>query len=267
MRLFPVLLLLAALPLHAATDTETNGPVPGMAPGAALPQALQRIQGEGAVVVKSFPAPDGLTGWVVRIEGRYVVIYSTSSGSYLFSGALVDKEGRNLSETYAERYVPRPDPAKLLAALGPDPWLVEEGALAAPLVYAYADPNCIYCNKLWNDLRPYVQSGKVRVRWVLLDFLKATSKGRAAAILTAHDRAAALAQDELKFDKDHEEGGIPELKPVPLEVDNVLRIHTDQMGDAGGMGTPTLLFHTQSGWTISYGAPKDIAAFIAGVTK
>ena len=267
MRLLPVLLLLAALPLHAATDTQTDGPIQGMPPGASLPQALQRIQGEGAVVVRSFPAPDSLTGWIVRIQGRYVVLYSTPSGDYLISGVLVDKDGRNLSAAYDEQYTPKPDPAKLLAALGPDPWLVEEGAPTAPLIYAYADPNCIYCNKLWNDIRPYVQSGKVRVRWVLLAFLKTTSKGRAAAILSAHDRAAALAQDELKFDKDREEGGIPELRPVPPDVDNVLKIHTDQMNEAGGMGTPTLIFHGQNGWSISYGAPKDIASFISGLTK
>ena len=112
-----------------------------------------------------------------------------------------------------------------------------------------------------------MQSGKVRVRWVLLDFLKATSKGRAAAILSAHDRAAALAQDELKFDKEREEGGIPELRPVPPDIDNVLKIHTDQMNEAGAMGTPTLIFRNQTGWTISYGAPKDIASFINGLTR
>lgn len=266
MRLLAALLLLAALPLHAA-ETDTNGPIPGMAPGAALPQALQRIQGEGAVVVRSFPAPDGLTGWIVRIEGRYVLVYSTPSGDYLLSGALVDKEGRNLSGVYADQYTPKPDPAKLLAALGPDPWLVEEGAPTAPLLYAYADPNCIYCNKLWNDLRPYVQAGKVRVRWALLDFLKPTSKGRAAAILAAHNRATALARDELKFDRDQEEGGIEELRPVPPDIDNVLKMHTDQMGEAGGMGTPTLLFRDQTGWKISYGAPKDMAAFVSALVK
>ena len=267
MRLFPALLLIAALPAYAATDTGVNGPIPGMAPGTALPAALQHIQSEGALVVRSFPAPDGLTGWVVRIQGHYVVLYSSPSGDYLFGGALVDKEGKNLSAEYADKYIPQPDVAKLVAALGPDPWLVEEGAPSAPLVYAYADPNCIYCNKLWNELRPYVQSGKVRVRWALLDFLKPTSKGRAAAILAAHDRAAALAEDETRFDKDHEEGGIPELRPVPPEIDTVLKIHTDQMDEAGGVGTPTLIFRRQDGWSLSYGSPKDMAAFIAALMK
>ncbi|HEV2110634.1 MAG TPA: thiol:disulfide interchange protein DsbG [Gammaproteobacteria bacterium] len=267
MRLFPALLLIAALPAYAAGDADVNGPVPGMAPDIALPEALQRVQGEGAQIVRSFPAPDGLTGWLVKIQGHYLVVYSTASGDYVISGSLVDKNGKNLSAEYGDRYIPKPDAAKIAAALGPDPWLVEDGVAAAPLIYVYADPNCIYCNKLWNELRPYVQSGKVRVRWALLAFLKPTSKGRAAAILAAHDRDAALAEDELKFDKDHEEGGIAELKPVSPDIDTVLKIHNEQMIDAGGAGTPTLVFKRQDGWAISYGAPKDIAAFIAALVK
>ena len=267
MRLLPALFLLAALPLHAADAPQVTGSIQQAPMGAPLPEALQHIQSQGVVIVKSFPAPDGLTGWVVRIEGHYVVIYSTSSGNYLVSGALVDTSGRNLSTLYTDQYVPKPDVSKLVAALAPDPWLVDEGAPTAPLIYVYADPNCIYCNKLWNDLRPYVKSGKVRVRWALLDFLKPTSKGRAAAILSAHDRAAALAQDETRFDKDQEEGGIEELRPVPLDIDNVLTMHTEQMQEAGDMGTPTIIFQGQSGWNMSYGAPKDIAAFIAALTR
>ena len=267
MRFFPVLLLTAALPLHAADAPQANGSVQTMSFNGPLPEALQHIQSQGVVIVKSFAAPDGLTGWVVRIEGHYVVLYSTPSGDYLVSGALVDKSGRNLSALYTDQYVPKPDVSKLVAALGPDPWLVEEGAPQAPLIYVYADPNCIYCNKLWTDLRPYVQSGKVRVRWALLAFLKPSSKGRAAAILSAHDRAAALAQDETRFDKDHEEGGIEELRPVPLDVDNVITMHTEQMQEAGDMGTPTIIFQGQSGWNMTYGAPKDIAAFIANLTR
>jgi len=268
MRLFVIALgLLLALPAHAgAAAQQSTGSVQGMTPGTTLPAPLQSIQKEGGSVLQSFPAPDGLTGWLVKIQGHYLVVYSTVSGNYVISGSLVDKDGKNLSAEYGDKYIPKPDAAKIAAALGPDPWLVEEGAASAPLIYVYADPNCIYCNKLWNELRPYVQSGKVRVRWALLAFLKPTSKGRAAAILAAHDRNAALAEDELKFDKDHEEGGIAELKPVSPDIDTVLKIHNDQMNDAGGAGTPTLIFQRQGSWNISYGAPRDLPAMIAGLS-
>lgn len=255
MRLILVLCLMAAAPAFAAP------------PPASLPAPLQRVQNEGGTVIQSFPAPDGLTGWVMKIQGHYVIVYSTASGDYVISGTLVDKDGHNMTSAYGDKYIPKPDTAKLLAALGTDPWLVEEGSPKAPLMYVYADPNCIYCNKLWNDLRPYVESGKVRVRWALLDFLKRTSTGRAAAILSAHDRAAALAQDETKFDRTNEEGGIPELAPVPIEIGEILKRHIDEMNDAGAAGTPTMLVHRQDGWSIFYGAPKDMPTLIASLTR
>lgn len=252
--LLAISLLVVAVPAYAAPEQP-------------LPAPLLKIQSEGGTVVRSFPAPDGLTGWVLRIQGRYAIVYSTPSGDYIVSGVLVDKDGKNLTTEYGDKYVPKPDADQLVAALGTDPWVVEEGSLSAPLIYVYADPNCIYCNKMWAELRPYVQSGKVRVRWVLLDFLKSTSTGRAAAILAAHDRLAALAQDETKFDKTNEEGGIPELSPVPVEIGEALKRHTDQMNDAGQQGTPTLLIHTKDGWGLAYGSPKDMPTFIATLTR
>jgi len=260
-------LLLALVPCLASADDQTQGSVQSMGLGMPMPAPLQRIEKEGGSVLRSFPAPDGLTGWVLRIQGRNLIVYSTPGGGYILSGNLVDKDGKNLSAEYADKYIPKPDAAKLVAELSADSWLVDEGAASAPLIYVYADPNCVYCNKMWNDIRPYVESGKLHVRWALLDFLKPTSAGRAAAILTARDRGAALAQDETKFDRDHEEGGIPELKPVPPDVDNVLKMHTEQMNDAGGAGTPTILVHKQDGWEILYGAPKDLPGLIASLIK
>jgi thiol:disulfide interchange protein DsbG len=228
-----------------------------------LPPALQPLIAQGGVVGESFPGPDGLTGWVMKISGRNLIVYTTPTGNYVMSGALLDKTGTNLTKTYGEKYLPKPDAAKLAAALAADGTLVEEGVPQAPLLYAYADPNCIFCNKLWNELRPYLQSGKVRVRWVMLGFLKQTSKGRAAAIIAAKDRAGALSLDETQFDKQHEEGAIPPLDPIPSDIAKVLTLHETQMNDADGRGTPMLLFRRDGQWALNYGMPKDLPAFMA----
>lgn len=247
--------LLVALPASGAT--------------LAVPPPLlqQQIQKVGGSVVQGFPAPDGLMGWLVKIQGRYGVVYTTASGDYILSGALIDKDGKNLSTDYVDKYAPKPDAAALAAALASDPWLVDEGSPSAPLMYVYLDSNCSYCNKLWTEIRPYVESGKVHVRWALLSFLKTTSKGRGAAILAANNRAAALAQNETRFDHKDEEGGIPELSPVPIEIGSALETHTRQMNDAGGMGTPTLVIHRKDGWSIAYGAPQDLPGLIASLTR
>jgi thiol:disulfide interchange protein DsbG len=251
MRAFLALLLLLALPTYADD----------------LPSALQKVVKDGGVVVKSFPAPDGLTGWVIRIQGKPYIVYTTPGGGYVMSGVLLDSEGRNLTQEYQGEYVPQPDAGKAAAALNSDTWLVDEGKAGAPLIYVYADPNCAYCNKFWTDLRPYVAAGKVHVRWALLAFLKGTSMGRAAAILAAPNRAKALAEDEAHFDHAHEEGGIPELKPVSPDIQTVLGMHDEQMNEAGAQGTPTILIRHKDGWALSYGAPTDMEKFIADLDR
>lgn len=235
---------------------------PFAARSAALPPSLQTLQGRGGVVGQSFPGPDGLTGWVVKIEGHSLIVYTTPSGNYALSGILIDRTGLNLTQQYIDQYIGAPEATKLAEGLAKDPSVIGEGDPKAPLVYVYADANCIYCNRFWNETRGYVKSGKLQLRWVLLGFLKGTSPGRAAAILAAPDRLAALAQDEDNFDTRNEEGGIAPLDHIPTSLHDVLAAHLAQMGEAGSDGTPLLIYQRGGQWTLSEGLPPDMAKFV-----
>ncbi|HSN17424.1 MAG TPA: thiol:disulfide interchange protein DsbG [Gammaproteobacteria bacterium] len=237
-----------------------------MAADPAIPPVLKNLQNRGIVVDHSFPGPDGLTGWIVRVSGRPMVVFTTPSGDYAMNGELVDKSGNNLTRQYQQRYFPHTAPADVVALLEKDGSLVDEGQAKAPLIYVYADANCVFCNRFWTELRPYVRSGKVHVRWAMLAFLKQTSAGRAAAILAAKDKVAALTEDETKFDKAKEEGGIPPLEPVPYDLRAALLLHSSQMDDLGGHGTPLILYHQPDGWHQTEGLPQDISKFIDDLT-
>lgn len=232
-------------------------PVFALAADPAIPPVLQRLQSRGLVVDGSFPGPDGLTGWMIRLSGRSMVVFTTSSGDYAINGVLVDGDGNNLSQQYELQY--------FISLLDKDPTLVDEGAPKAPLVYVYADANCSFCNRLWTELRPYIQTGKLHVRWAMVAFLKDTSAGRAAAIMAAKDRPAALYQDEARFDGAKEEGGIPPLYVVPDESRRVLSLHSSQMADLGAQGTPLILYHLPDGWHQAEGLPPDVPKFISGL--
>jgi thiol:disulfide interchange protein DsbG len=234
---------------------------------AAVPPALQPLQKRGWTIGESFIGPDGLTGWVLSNGGKSAVVYTTSSGNYFIEGQIVDKDGKNLTVEYSQRYEPKPDLEKLGMALGQDAALVDEGNAKAPPLYVFADPNCFYCNKFWGELRPFVASGQVRVRWVMVSFLKQTSAGRATAILAAKDRLAAFTLDESRFDQAHEEGGIPPLEPLPADVRGVLATHASEMSDAGGQGTPFMVFHSGGKWYGLEGLPSDLKAFVAGLEQ
>jgi len=240
--------------------------LPGLLAAATVPPVLQHLQQQGATIGKSFPGPDGLTGWVVHISGHSLIVYTTPSGNYALNGVLLDKSGVNLTPQYQQTYISNPAVADIVKTLEQDPLLVEEGQAQAPLIYVYADANCSFCNGLWNALRPYLQSGKVRVRWAMLGFLKDTSIGRAAAIIAAKDRVAALTQDEAMFDRQNEEGGIPPLDPIPKDLHTALSLHAQQMADLGGEGTPFLLYRQGAQWQVHEGMPQDMPGFIASLT-
>jgi thiol:disulfide interchange protein DsbG len=252
MRLVPFLLALVMLPALAAGNP---------------PPLLLKLesQGEGKII-SSFQAVDGLTGWVIKAKGHYVVLYSTPSGNYVMGGALIGPDGVNQTQVYSNRYIPRPDIAALVSKLRKDAFMVDEGDAHAPEIFVYADPNCIFCNQLWMELRPFVKTGKVQVHWVMVGFLKSTSTGRAAAILNSSGRPGALALDEQQFDKRDEEGGIAELKPVPAELKAVIDAHTGQLSEMGNIGTPTILSRKHGQWTSSYGMPPDLKAMIADLS-
>ena len=104
----------------------------------------------------------------------------------------------------AER--PHPTPPveqRAVAAVGSDAWRqletshwIADGRTGARVVYVFTDLNCPYCNKLWSDARPWVNSGKVQLRHVIVGILTPTSPGKAAALLADKDPSATLAAYE-----------------------------------------------------------------------
>jgi len=112
-----------------------------------------------------------------------------------------------------------------------------------------------------------VASGKLRIHWAMVSFLKQSSAGRATAILTAKDRLSAFTLDESKFDKPDEEGGIAPVDPMPAEVRGTLMSHASEMFSAGGQGTPLLVFRSGGKWYSLEGLPSDMKAFVEGLEQ
>jgi thiol:disulfide interchange protein DsbG len=100
----------------------------------------------------------------------------------------------------------------------------------------------------------------------MVGFLKPTSLGRAAAILSAADPARALATDEQSFDVATEEGGIAVPVVIPPAVRAAVVANTRLLAASGAEATPTLLFRDHAGaWKIMHhGPPEGLAAWLAG---
>jgi thiol:disulfide interchange protein DsbG len=54
--------------------------------------------------------------------------------------------------------------ASMLADIGQASW-VRDGQ-SAHVIYVFFDPNCPFCHKVYQDLRPQVERGEVELRWI-----------------------------------------------------------------------------------------------------
>ncbi len=165
------------------------------------PKAIAQAVKSGVKVVKSFPAASGLTGWVLSQGGRYSIVFTTADKKTLLAGALVDENGENLSATYEEKYVPKPDLSGLYQSLEKS-FHVVEGTTKDPksVMYAFVDANCPFCHYTWKALQPYEKAG-LQVRWILVDTLGPTSLPKAIEVMAAGDKAAAFRKMELNHGK------------------------------------------------------------------
>jgi thiol:disulfide interchange protein DsbG len=124
--------------------------------------------------------------------------------------------------------------------------VVIEGARhARRILYVFFDPNCFYCHLTWKALQPYENAG-LQVRLVPVAYQQPTSAGRAAAIMQAPDRVAAMRENELRYDRAHFDGGI-----APADVSEALAAELDAntklMRAFGAPGTPLLVWKDSEG--------------------
>jgi len=155
--------------------------------------------------------------------------------------------------------------AAMLANIQQATW-IRDGK-SAHVMYVFFDPNCPYCHKVYEMLRPQVQRGEVELRWVVIGKLMATSIGKAAAMLEAKDPTEALHRNERGFSQETGSFGGIEEEPAPRE-ETLRRLNANHalLNRSGFDAVPALLFRTKEGKTdIIRGAPP--AAFLEKLVK
>lgn len=219
-----------------------------------------------ATATAVFAGKDGMTGIITGTEGRpKEVVWASPNGSLLFPGPALDINGNNLSaNALTEQNV------YLSATKLADRILTSDNAFTVgkkgPVVTAFMDPNCSWCHELYVKIMPAVDQGKVRVRFVMVGFLKPTSVARATAILAAKNPADALKKDETSFNSSAEEGGVAPLAQPRPDIEAKVQANTALMGEAGPISTPGLLFCDKSNnneVTYVRGYPQDMDGFLA----
>lgn len=203
---------------------------------------IQALEAQGLDVIKEFDVGSGLRAFATAAGDRPIAVYVTSDGKAIV-GTRVDATGESIDEKTLQNLVAKPMDDKAWAQMESATWVLDGKADAPRIIYAFSDANCPYCHKFWEAARPWVESGKVQLRHLLVGVIKADSPAKAAAILGARDSSAAFAENERKFNR----GGITPAENVPDDVLKTLKKHQMLMYSMGFQGTPGIVVRESDG--------------------
>lgn len=203
-----------------------------------LPAPVKAIEKQGITILKPFDAPGGMKGYLGKYQDMGVTIYVTPDGKHAISGYMYNEKGENLSNALIEKEIYAPAGREMWQRMEKASWILDGKKDAPVIVYVFADPFCPYCKQFWQQARPWVESGKVQLRTLLVGVIKPESPATAAAILASKDPA--------KTWHDYEASGgkmkLTMSATPPAEQMKTLNINQKLMDDLGANATPAIYY-------------------------
>uniref|UniRef100_UPI0030DD9E7E thiol:disulfide interchange protein DsbG n=2 Tax=Pseudomonas sp. RL_15y_Pfl2_60 TaxID=3088709 RepID=UPI0030DD9E7E len=220
------------------------------------PAPIKAVEARGAEIVGRFDAPGGMQGFAAKYNGQAMALYLMPDGKHVLLGTLLDEQGADLSEAPLEKLVYQPMAKEMWARMEKSHWVADGKADAPQVVYVFSDPNCPYCTLFWKQSRPWVESGKVQLRHIMVGIIRDDSEGKAAAILTAKSPEKTL--------NEHEAAGrsssLAALKTIPADTQKQLDSNLALMSELGSQATPAIFYLDKDGrMQQQQGAPRPDA--------
>jgi len=128
------------------------------------------------------------------------------------------------------------------------------------VIYIFFDPNCPYCHKLYDALRPLVAKQDLQLRWIPVGMLTDTSQGKAATILQADNPLDALRSNEDNFDFNDSGpgGGITPAAEIADQTRLDLIANLALLQEQNLFAVPVVVFQATDGQGFMFhGAPPD----------
>lgn len=281
LRLLPLVLTLgvvlsACTPSAPAEDKASKSPDEQLKTAKALVEGASKNQAKAERV---FEGLGGMVGVVIAPTSgdhkEQSVIWMSPDGTTLFPGPALNASGENINLKMTQQQL---GGAKALGQV--DASTVDKGALldraaspetgsfvqgkAGPVITAIVDLNCSHCNTFFTNSQSFINSGKLRVRYVLAGFLSATSAPKAAAVLGAKDKVAAMKKAEADYAKNGTKGPAPKFEP---KFEAIAKANTELLMATGEPATPYLFYCDKETKTLMgmAGAPQDMQAFVASL--
>lgn len=116
------------------------------------------------------------------------------------------------------------------------------------VVYVFFDPQCPHCGHLWQASEALQK--KVRFVWIPVSMVNATSLAQGAALLSAVNPGALMAQHEASLLAG--QGGISASSGIAPEIEKAIKNNTQLLNGFGAESVPFVVAKNQkSGQTVS----------------
>lgn len=215
----------------------------------------QKLENDGFTFVKEIAAPANMTGWAGHMQQSPATVFISNDQKYYIVGSLYNLNGDNLTADSLDKYVKEAVLDDVWNSLEKSAWIQDGNQNAPRIIYVFSDPNCPYCHAFWERARPWVNSGKVQLRHILVGLIKPESRGQSATLLMSTNPEQALY--DFKSKKDQMK--LVELKSIPEEISEKLDENRILMEKYGFYATPSMIWKNNSGEVkSSQGLPKDI---------
>lgn len=249
----------------AADKSSTNQQQGALERAKQYPKPIESIIEQGVEIIDTFDAPAGMMGYAGMMRGEPLAIYVTQDKEHAIVGTLIDAEGVNLTVKVMDELVEGPRAERAWKELENSAWVADGPEDAERVIYTFTDPNCPYCHKFREAAEPWIKSGKVQFRHILVAILRQSSMDKAATILGSDDSEALMQQHNDSFNQ----GGIA-VDDALLEKGQVrVQLNTNLMQRLGFGATPTSFYKDSNGKVQSVqGMPgEDMLEDIMGSPK
>ncbi len=226
------------------------------------PKIIESLKEKGIVVVDTFTSKGGLKGWIGFVGDEPIVFYLTPDGKYVITGSVLDSNLQDVNQGAIESKLVTRGVSNVWEKVEASTWIPDGKPDAKRIVYVFTDINCGFCNRLWVEARPWVESGKVQIRHIMVGIIRDNSSAKAATVLTDANPSARMdaygnfirAGRPASLSKDD----IQPMDAIPAEVMAKIDANHQLMASLKLQATPSLVWKDEAGNVqIRTGAPEQ----------
>jgi len=207
------------------------------------PQIIQHILDRGLSMVADFDATPDMRGYILESQGKPITVYVSKDQQHAFVGTHIDQDGNNLSAERIDALYYPTKARQTWAELASSHWVADGDNSAATTIYAFYDPNCPYCQAFREAANPWIESGQVQLRHILVGVLTPSSLPKAATILGAANPHTAYMQNVAQ----HKHGGIAVQESARIRGEPQVRANNQLMQKLGVPATPGIFYKDAEG--------------------